>query len=111
MTNKFVTQTIKFVTRETLLYICGLRWRTWNCSRHYKRFFYASVCAGLFATVTLVQESRQPEHSQATNEDYHQGNQSGCIHISSPGLLTRLRSGRLLLWAESVLTGPSRRYQ
>ena len=38
MRNKFVTQTIKFVTRETLLYICGLRWCTWNCSRHYKRF-------------------------------------------------------------------------
>ena len=76
-----------------------------------KTLFYASVCAGLFATVTLVQESRQPEHSQETKEDRQQGNKGGCIHISSLGLPTILRQVRLLQWAASVSTGPSRTYQ
>ena len=44
--------------------------------------------AGLFVTVALVQESRQPEHSHATKENRKQGNKSSCIHISSQLFVT-----------------------
>ena len=68
--------------------------------------FVTHTIAGLFATVTPVQESRQPEHTQGDNHGYNYGNKTGCIHVSSPSSLPRSKSGRAVQWPRSVLIGP-----